>query len=183
MRRSVVCTKFLKEGSYLDLFKSIHWDNIPAMWGVFWHNLPLTEYLIKQVRMGQKDRVKELRKFIKDAKAEDWELKVAGQRVQIIKREKAEGGVLEFGTEIVHGKSGRITALLGASPGASTAVHIMIQLLQVAFPEEANTLAWQEKLTELVPFWNKDLEQHETEFKNIRKKCSETLQIKMPKIS
>lgn len=173
-------TKFLKEGSFLDLFKSIKWENIPAMWGVFWHNIPLTEYLVEQVRMGHKDRMKELRKFIKDAKDEDWELKVAGQRVQIIKRDKEEGGILEFGTEVVHSKDGRITALLGASPGASTAVHIMIQVLSLAFPDEIKTVDWQERLSELVPFWNKELDQHQEEFRKERIECSKILEINLP---
>jgi malate dehydrogenase (quinone) len=176
-------TKFLKKGSFFDLFKSIKWSNIPSMWGVFWHNLPLTEYLIREVRMDHEDRVHELQKFIKEAKPEDWELKVAGQRVQIIKRDKKEGGVLEFGTEVVHSKDGRITALLGASPGASTAVHIMLQLIPFAFPEKAKSEAWQQKLTEMVPFWNKKIEDNEAEFRKIRTKCSQALQINMPKDS
>lgn len=173
-------TKFLKEGSFFDLFKSIKWDNIPSMWGVFWHNIPLTKYLIEQVRMGHKDRMKELQKFVKDAKSEDWELKVAGQRVQIIKRDKKEGGILEFGTEVVHSKDGRITALLGASPGASVAVDIMIKLLHFAYPAEAKSLQWEERLSEMVPLWNKEIEQNVDEFKKIRKECSETLGINLP---
>lgn len=173
-------TKFLKEGSFLDLFKSIKLDNIPSMWGVFWHNIPLTKYLIEQVRMGHDDRMKELQKFVKDAKAEDWELKVAGQRVQIIKRDKEEGGILEFGTEVVHSKDGRITALLGASPGASVAVDIMVKLLHFAYPDKVKSQEWQQKLSEMVPFWNKEIEQNVVEFKNVRKECSETLNINLP---
>ena len=173
-------TKFLKEGSFFDLFKSIKFDNIPAMWGVFWHNIPLTKYLIEQVRMGHEDRMKELRKFVKDAKSEDWEMKVAGQRVQIIKRDKEEGGILEFGTEVVHSKDGKITALLGASPGASVAVDIMIKLLGFAFPEKVESQEWQQKLSEMVPFWNKEIETHEDEFKKVRLECSKTLGINTP---
>jgi malate dehydrogenase (quinone) len=173
-------TKFLKEGSYLDLFKSIKWKNIPAMWGVFWHNIPLTKYLLDQVRMGHEDRMKELQNFIKNAKSEDWKLKVAGQRVQIIKRDREEGGILEFGTEVVHSKDGRITALLGASPGASVAVDIMIDLLHFAYPEKAKTALWQKKFAEMVPFWNKPMEDSPEEFKVIRRRCSEVLQINLP---
>ncbi len=173
-------TKFLKEGSYLDLFKSIKWDNIPSMWGVFWHNIPLTKYLIEQVRMGHEDRMEELRKFMRDAKNEDWELKVAGQRVQIIKRDEEEGGTLEFGTEVVHSRDGRITALLGASPGASVAVDIMIDLLHFAYPDKAKSEEWQQKFSEMIPFWNKDVDSNVEEFKRIRKKCSEVLQINFP---
>lgn len=174
-------TKFLKEGSFFDLFKSIKWDNIPSMWGVFWHNIPLTKYLIDQVRMGHDDRMKELQKFVKGAKSHDWDLKVAGQRVQIIKRDNDEGGTLEFGTEVVHSKDGKITALLGASPGASVAVDIMVKLLHFAYPEKANSKEWKEKLTEMIPFWNKEIEDNVEDFKHIRKECSKTLQINLPK--
>ncbi|WP_310992075.1 malate dehydrogenase (quinone) [Aequorivita marina] len=174
-------TKFLKEGSYLDLFKSIKLDNIPSMWGVFWHNIPLTKYLIEEVSMGHEDRMKALRKFVKNAKSEDWELKVAGQRVQIIKKDEEEGGSLEFGTEVVNSKDGRITALLGASPGASVAVDIMVELLHFAFPKKAKSDEWQEKLTEMIPFWNTEISQNLEAFKNTREDCSETLQINLPK--
>ena len=173
-------TKFLKQGSFLDLFKSIKWDNIPSMWGVFWHNIPLTKYLIEEVRMGHEDRMEELRKFVKEAKSSDWDLKIAGQRVQIIKRDEEEGGILEFGTEVVHSKDGRITALLGASPGASVAVDIMIDLLHFAFPEKAKSKEWEQKLSEMVPFWKKEIERDKEEFKTLRYKCSETLQINLP---
>ncbi|PHQ28156.1 malate dehydrogenase (quinone) [Leeuwenhoekiella nanhaiensis] len=143
--------KFLKEGSFLDLLKSIKWDNISPMLGAFWHNLPLTEYLIKQVAMSFEDRMNDLRKFIKDADDKDWEIKVAGQRVQIIKRDEFEGGKLEFGTEVISSKDGSITCLLGASPGASTAVPIMLQVLEKAFPELMNNPETQQKLNKIVP--------------------------------
>lgn len=174
-------TKFLKKGSYLDLFKSIRWDNIPSMWGVFWHNIPLTKYLIEQVRMGHEDRMEELQKFVKDAKSQDWDLKIAGQRVQIIKRDKEHGGTLEFGTEVVHSKDGRITALLGASPGASVAVDIMQNVLKFAFPEKFQSEEWQQKLSQMIPLWNKSIEENIDEFKEVRYRCSETLQINFPK--
>ncbi|MBL3655228.1 malate dehydrogenase (quinone) [Fulvivirga sediminis] len=168
-------TKFLKEGSYLDLPKSIRFDNIPSLWGVFWHNLPLVEYLIKEISMKHEDRMEELRSFVKDAKSDDWKLKVAGQRVQIIKKDEEEGGTLEFGTDIVHSKDGKITALLGASPGASTAVHIMIELLQIAFPEKVKEN--EEKLNEIIPFWNKSIESHQEEFKLIQQDSLKTLKL------
>lgn len=170
-------TKFLKEGSHLDLPKSIRFDNIPSMWGVFWHNLPLTKYLIDQVRMDHEDRMNDLREFVKDAKAEDWELKIAGQRVQIIKRDKEQGGILEFGTDVVHSKDGKITALLGASPGASTAVHIMLNVLNIAFPEKMKSSGYQEKLDEMIPFWKRDVRDNETEFKKVQAECSEALKL------
>ncbi|WP_298425736.1 malate dehydrogenase (quinone) [uncultured Kordia sp.] len=149
--------KFLKEGSHLDLVKSIKFDNISAMFGAFWHNLPLTKYLVEQVLMSHEDRMDSLRKFVKNAKNEDWELMVAGQRVQIIKKDEFEGGKLQFGTEVVHSKDGSITALLGASPGASTAVQIMLEVLEIAFPEEVHSDHGKKILAKLVPFWKQEL--------------------------
>lgn len=170
-------TKFLKEGSYTDLIKSIKLDNISSMLGAFWHNIPLTEYLISQVSKDHEDRMNDLREFVKDAKSEDWELKVAGQRVQIIKKDEEKGGSLEFGTDVVHNQEGSITALLGASPGASTAVHIMIEIIQLAFPELLQQKDKAEKLSAMIPFWNRDLTQHQDEFKEIQQKCMEILQL------
>ena len=170
-------TKFLKEGSKADLPKSINLSNIPSMWGVFWHNLTLTKYLIEQVSMSHSDRVGELQAFIKDAKPEDWELQVAGQRVQIIKRDKDQGGVLEFGTDVIHNADGSITALLGASPGASVAVKIMLDVLEIVFPEKLKSDEWQQKLSEMIPMWNKDITEHKEEFESIQEESSRLLQL------
>ncbi len=149
--------KFLKEGSNFDLLKSIKTDNISAMFGAFWHNLPLTKYLVTQVSMSFEDRMDSLRKFMKDAKDEDWEIKLAGQRVQIIKKDEYEGGKLRFGTEVVSSKDGSITCLLGASPGASTATAIILKVIQKAFPEIIETPEGLEKLKAIVPTWNTDV--------------------------
>ncbi len=146
--------KFLKEGSNFDLAKSIKFDNIPAMFGAFWHNLPLTSYLVKQVSMSHEDRMDALRKFVKDAKSEDWEILVAGQRVQIIKRDEFEGGKLQFGTEVVSSKDGSITCLLGASPGASTATHVMLEVVEKAFPELIHSEKGKQLMKKIVPLWN-----------------------------
>lgn len=170
-------TKFLKEGSRADLPKSINLTNLPSMWGVFWHNLDLTKYLIEQVTMSHSDRIEQLRTFLKDAKPEDWELQLAGQRVQIIKRDPEEGGVLEFGTDVINSKDGSITALLGASPGASVAVYIMLDVLETSFPEKLKTKEWQEKLSEMIPFWNKEIAKNEAEFKPVQAECSKALQL------
>lgn len=149
--------KFLKEGSNLDLFKSIKFKNMRSMLGAFWHNLPLSKYLIKQLVMSFDDRMDDLRQFVKDAKNEDWEIRVAGQRVQIIKKDEYQGGKLEFGTEVVSNPNGRISCLLGASPGASTSVKIMLDVLQQAFPEKLDTGHGREILDEMVPAWNKPM--------------------------
>ncbi|MEZ4888137.1 MAG: malate dehydrogenase (quinone) [Chitinophagales bacterium] len=151
-------TKFLKEGSYSDLFKSINMENIPSMWGVFWRNLPLTKYLIKQVSMSFEDRMNALRFFVKDAKNEDWRILVAGQRVQTIKKDDEEGGTLEFGTQIVASKDGNITCLLGASPGASTSVAIMMKVIEKAFPEILSSDKGKEMLNSMIPSWGKPID-------------------------
>ena len=146
--------KFLKEGSNFDLFKSIQFDNISPMLGAFWHNLPLTKYLVEQVTMNHEDRMDELRKFYKNARSEDWELLVAGQRVQIIKKDEFESGKLQFGTEVVSSKDGSITCLLGASPGASTATHVMLTVLEKAFPEILNSEKGKQLMKQMIPMWN-----------------------------
>ena len=134
------------------------------MFGAFWKNLDLTNYLIEQVSMKHEDRMDQLRKFIVEADADDWELKVAGQRVQIIKKDEKEGGVLEFGTEVVKSNDGNITTLLGASPGASVAVHVMLEVLFTAFPEQIQTQQWQNKLLEIFPFYNRNPLNNPTEY-------------------
>ncbi|MBL7561124.1 malate dehydrogenase (quinone) [Olleya sp. YSTF-M6] len=149
--------KFLKEGSNFDLLKSVKFDNISPLLGAFWHNLPLTKYLIEQVTSSHEDRMDALRKFVKDAKSDDWELLVAGQRVQIIKKDEYEGGVLQFGTEVVSSKDGSITCLLGASPGASTATSVMLQVLEQAFPEILNSDKGQAIMKQMIPFWNTEV--------------------------
>lgn len=161
-------TKFLKHGSAWDLFGSVKLSNIKAMMGAGIHNLPLTKYLIEQVRLSQEERVDALRAYYPEAKSEDWELAVAGYRVQVIKKDEEEGGVLEFGTEVVSAADGSIAALLGASPGASTAVSIMLGLLQKCFPQQASSPQWQDKLKEMIPSYGRSLGDDERLLKQVR---------------
>ena len=150
-------TRFLKHGSLLDLFKSIKLSNLRPMLAAGIHNLPLTKYLIDQVRLTEEQRLDALRDYFPGARAEDWELAIAGYRVQVIKKDEEEGGVLEFGTEVVSAADGSIAALLGASPGASTAISIMLNLLQRCFPEKLRTEAWQRRLQEMIPSYGRSL--------------------------
>jgi malate dehydrogenase (quinone) len=150
-------TKFLKHGSLTDLPASLQVDNVLPMLSAGLHNIPLTKYLIDQVRQSPQDRLEALQKFVPTAKLEDWKLEEAGQRVQIIKKDRDQGGKLEFGTEIVSSADGSVAALLGASPGASTAVSIMVDLLHRCFEDQVKTQEWQAKLSTMIPSYGKSL--------------------------
>ncbi|MGF2414456.1 malate:quinone oxidoreductase [Ferruginibacter sp.] len=153
-------TKFLKNGSYFDLPKSIEWENVFPMLAAGWHNLPLTKYLIQQVTQSAADRLNALKEYYPLAKMEDWELVIAGQRVQVIKKDETDGGVLEFGTELICTADGSLAALLGASPGASTAVAVMINVLKTCFAENFASAHWQSKLKEMIPTLGKSWEDY-----------------------
>lgn len=169
-------TKFLKNGSYLDLPESVNFKNIRSLFGAWWHNLPLTQYLIRQVAMNKAQRMQHLREFVKDAKEEDWELKIAGQRVQIIKKDDELGGKLEFGTEVVVNENGTIASLLGASPGASTAVFAMTQVLEKCFPEKMKG-EWREKLLEIIPSYGQKLGENRNLTEKTRNYTKEKLEL------
>lgn len=150
-------TKFLKQGSFFDLPASIKLSNIKPMLSAGLDNLDLTKYLITEVMKKPKDKLDALKQFMPTAKMEDWVIEKAGQRVQVIKKDPKHGGVLEFGTEVVSSADGSIAALLGASPGASTSVAIMIQLLKKCFPERASSSEYKNKLREMIPSWGQSL--------------------------
>ena len=170
-------TRFLKKGSMFDLVKSLRFSNLWPMLAAGFHNIPLTKYLIQQVRLSQEERIDELKSFIPTARSEDWELEIAGQRVQVIKKDEEEGGILEFGTEVVSGANGTIAALLGASPGASTAVSIMMGLLQQCLPEKFSSPAWQQKFREMVPSFGKSLADDPELLKRIRSYTGNVLKL------
>ena len=107
---------------------------------------------------SEDQRLQELRKFYPQARAEDWRLEVAGQRVQIIKKDPKTGGKLEFGTEIVAAEDGSIAALLGASPGASVSVSAMLDLIRRCFPARMDSAGWGERLAQIFPAMAADLE-------------------------
>ena len=150
-------TKFLKKGSFFDLPASIKLSNIRPMLSAGLDNLPLTKYLITEVMKKPQDKLDALKQFMPMAKLEDWEIEKAGQRVQVIKKDPIHGGILEFGTEVVSSADGSIAALLGASPGASTSVAIMINLLKRCFPERAKSDSYRKKLRQMIPSWGKKL--------------------------
>ena len=151
-------TKFLKQGSYFDFIESVNRRNIAPILQVGIRNFDLINYLLGQLRLDQKDRIQLLQEFVPSASENDWELCEAGQRVQIIKNSSG-GGVLKMGTEVVTSEDGSLAALLGASPGASTAVITMLEVLQRCWTKKMATDSWKERLINLFPSFgeiNKD---------------------------
>lgn len=167
-------TKFLKHGSLFDLPLSVRPDNILPLLAVGRDNFPLEEYLVGQVLQSNRHRFKALREFYPAMDEKDWEFDVAGQRVQIIRKDKLHTGKLEFGTEIVHSADSSIVALLGASPGASTAVWIMVHMLENCFHEQL-VGHWVPKLTEMIPSYGHDLKTDGALVERIRKDTAEVL--------
>ncbi len=141
--------KFLKQGKVTDLPFSVRPDNLLSMLGVGLTEMGLVKYLVGQLLLSEAARVENLRDFAPSAKDSDWELDIAGQRVQVIRRAKGKGGVLEFGTTVLAAGDGSIAGLLGASPGASTAVPAMFDVMQRCFPDRYPS--WEPKLKEMVP--------------------------------
>lgn len=140
----------------LDLITSVKPNNLLTMLAAGTKEIPLTKYLIQQVMLSKEKRMEELREFIPTAKSEDWDLVVAGQRVQVIKDTEAGGkGTLQFGTEVITAADGSIAALLGASPGASTAVHVMLEVIKKCFPQEMKE--WELKIKEMIPSYGLSL--------------------------
>jgi len=147
--------KFLKFGSIFDLPLSVRFANIIPYLSVAVSNLGLIKYLVTEVTKTKKKKFESLRDFVPNAEPKDWELIVAGQRAQVIKKDAKKGGVLQFGTEVVSSADGSIAGLLGASPGASTAVYIMIEVLKKAYPNEFKD--WEPKLKKMIPSYGKAL--------------------------
>lgn len=168
--------KFLKTGSNLDLIASVKPNNVLTMLAAGAKEMSLTKYLIEQLMLSDEDRLKELKEFIPNARLEDWDIVVAGQRVQVIKdTEKGGKGTLQFGTEVVNSQDGSVAALLGASPGASTAVHVMLDVLGRCFPEQMP--AWEGKIKEMIPSYGKQLADHPELFEELSEQTEKALKL------
>ncbi len=170
-------SKFLKKGSFLDLPLSIEKHNVWAMLAAGFRNTDLARYLVKQIVQSPEERFEQLLAYYPNANMDDWELTTAGQRVQIIKRDKDEGGVLKFGTEIVCAADRTIAALLGASPGASTSVSIMLDVIGQMFPEEIKTTEWQQTIQSMIPTYGTSLLEDGTLCLETRKRTTEILKL------
>lgn len=173
-------TKFLKHGSYLDMPSSIKPSNLGAMLAAGRDNVGLTKYLIGQVIQSPAQRFAALKEYFPSAVQADWRLEIAGQRVQIIKKDAKRGGILQFGTEVVTAADGSIAALLGASPGASTAVSIMLELIQRCFPEQAKSEAWQKKLKVMIPSFGQSLAKNPELLAQVRTASDHALGLRQP---
>jgi malate dehydrogenase (quinone) len=169
-------TKFLKTGSWMDMFQSISSGNLIPMIQAGWHNLDLTHYLITQVLLSKEQRVETLKQYFPTAKIEDWRVADAGQRVQIIKDDPKQGGILQFGTELVGASDGTIIALLGASPGASTAVEVALSVLKRCFKDDF-TGAWHAKIKAMVPSYGQHLYDNPELFKQVEQNANRWLEL------
>ena len=170
-------TKFLRNGSVWDLFTSIKPNNIWPMINVAFRNFDLIKYLVKEVLQNQSARMAALREYYPEAKDKDWTLAIAGQRVQIIKKCPETGGKIEFGTEVISTADGTLSSLLGASPGASVLVPIILEVIETCFAEQLETEAWQAKVREIIPSYGISIVSHKDLFMSIREDTLSTLKL------
>ncbi|PTF03282.1 malate dehydrogenase (quinone) [Staphylococcus devriesei] len=168
--------KFLKTGSNLDLIRSVKPNNLLTMLSAGAKEMKLTKYLVSQLMLSHEDRMNDLRVFVPNAKDDEWEVVVAGQRVQVIKDTEDSKGNLQFGTEVITSDDGSLAALLGASPGASTAVDIMLDLLQRCYESEFKN--WIPKIKEMVPSFGLKLTEHEDVYRAVNKEIQKYLNVK-----
>jgi malate dehydrogenase (quinone) len=170
-------SKFLKHGSLLDLFESVRPANIEPLLSVARDHFDLTEYLIGQVLQSETHRLAALDEYYPNADSRDWRLQVAGQRVQTIKPDVKRGGLLEFGTELVSAADQSLVALLGASPGASTAAFVAVSVLQKCFAGQLTPGAWLPKLKELIPSYGVSLIEDTELLGRVRAETAQALKV------
>lgn len=165
--------KFLKHGSMMDLITSVKSHNLLTMMAAGVKEISLTKYLIQQLMLSKEQRIEELRQFVPDARSEDWDLVVAGQRVQVIKDTPEGKGKLRFGTEVINSADGSVAALLGASPGASTAVQVMLEVIQRCFPQHLKE--WEPKIKQMIPSYGLLLSEQPELFRKVEAEVAQAL--------
>jgi malate dehydrogenase (quinone) len=175
-------TKFLKNGSIFDLLSTTTTSNFMPMTDVGLDNFDLVKYLISQVLLSDEDRFAALKEYYPGARQEDWKLIQAGQRVQIIKKDADKGGVLKLGTEVVVDKQKTISALLGASPGASTAAPITLNVIKQMFPEQFSSPEWQSKIHQVVPSYGQKLNDNAALTQQVWDDTAATLKLTKPPV-
>ncbi|AXF77336.1 malate dehydrogenase (quinone) [Erwinia tracheiphila] len=175
-------TKFLKNGSYMDLLKTTTTSNFMPMMHVGMDNFDLVKYLIGQVMLNDDDRFAALKEYYPAARKEDWKLIQAGQRVQIIKKDADKGGLLKLGTEVVTDQQKTVAALLGASPGASTAAPITLNVIKKLFPEQFNSSEWQSKIKAIILSFGQELNGNVALTQQVWDNTAATLQLTKPPV-
>lgn len=176
-------TKFLgRNGSFADLPKSIRPDNIATLINIGFHNLELVRYLIQQGTQSMAGRMKVLQVFYPAAKAEDWRLIDAGIRVQAIKKTDGQAGIVHYGTEVVTNADGTLSALLGASPGASVSVNIMLEVIRKCFPHLLRTPEGHARMKAMIPTFDEDIKlpSNAARFREVSERAEELLQLRTP---
>lgn len=167
--------RYLKTGSLLDLVKAVKYHNLIPAAAAGLQNLDLTVYLVKQLAATKAQKLGALQVFVPEAKAEDWSLQTAGQRVQIMKKDAQKWGVLQFGTEVVHSEDLTICGLLGASPGASTAVQVALDVIRECFPHKLDE--WTPELKKMIESYDTKLASDPVKAERISKETAQYLKI------
>ena len=163
-------TRFLhRTGSWTDLPRSIRPHNITTLLKIAATNFPLVRYLMQQGTQSMADRMRVMHIFYPNAKPEDWKLVDGGIRVQAIKKTDGEAGIVHFGTEVLTSADKSMSALLGASPGASVCVNIVTEVIRKSFPHLTEGEAGVKRLQELVPTYGVDyrLPENATRFNDL----------------
>lgn len=174
-------TKFLhKKGSLTDLPFSVRPDNVGTLIKIGIHNLDLVRYLVQQGTQSMAARMKLLRVFYPAAQAKDWKLIDAGIRVQAIKKTDGEAGIVHYGTEVITDANRTISALLGASPGASVSVNIVLEVIKKCFPQLLASPAGYARMKEMIPTFDEDIKlpAHADRFRAVRQRADEILQLR-----